>query len=459
MTEFAVTNPATGEKLATYDKISDQQVQDAIAKSFDAFKTWSRDTTVEERAQVLAKVAKIYDERKQELAEIIVREMGKPIDQSIGEVEFSSSIFQYYADNAAEFLADTPIEAETGGYAVIRNAPMGPLLGIMPWNYPYYQVARFAGPNLIVGNPILLKHAEQCPESALAIEKIFHEAGVPENAYQNLFISHEQAADIIDDPRVRGVSLTGSERAGAAIAERAGKNMKKVVLELGGSDPFLVLDTNDIDKTVEMAVAGRLENSGQACNASKRMIVLDKYYDEFVEKFTKAMLDLTPGDPMKEGADLGPLSSLGAAERLESQVQSAVKEGAKLETRGERDGAVFPTGVLTGITKDMDAYHEELFGPVAQVYRVSSVDEAIELANDTPYGLGSIVISDDPDLALDVADRLETGMVFINEVGGESAELPFGGVKNSGSGRELGPLGIREFVNQKLIRFKDKPAA
>lgn len=460
MTGYAVTNPSTGQVESTYETAADSEIQDAIAAAFDVYETWSRDTTAAERAAIIGRVAELHTERLEELSAIIVREMGKPIEQARGEVEFSAAIYQYYADNGAELLADQPIEAEAGGYAVIRKDPMGPLLGIMPWNFPYYQVARFAGPNLIVGNPILLKHAEQCPESALAIQQIFEDAGAPKGAYQNLFASHEQCSTIIADPRVRGVSLTGSERAGAKIAEQAGRALKKVVLELGGSDPFIMLDTKDMDGTVAMAVAGRMENSGQACNASKRVIVLDALYDEFVEKYTAAMTGQSiAADPMQEGSDMGPLSSLKAAETLEQQVQSAVAEGAKLATAGERDGARFPGGVLTGITPDMDAYRQELFGPVGQVYRAKDVDEAIRIANDSPYGLGSVVISDDADLALKVAARLDTGMVFINEVGGDSAELPFGGVKNSGSGRELGTLGIQEFVNKKLIRFKDAPAA
>ncbi|CAG7844529.1 Succinate semialdehyde dehydrogenase [NAD(P)+] Sad [Pseudoclavibacter triregionum] len=460
MTGYAVTNPSTGEVEQTFPDASDAEIQDAIAAAFDAYRQWSRSTTAEERAQIIRRVGELHNERLDELSAIIVREMGKPIEQVKGEVEFSAAIYEYYADNGPGLLKDEPIEAAAGGYAVIRKDPIGPLLGIMPWNFPYYQVARFAGPNVVAGNPILLKHAEQCPESALAIQQIFKDAGAPEGVYTNLFATHEQCSAIIADPRVRGVSLTGSERAGAIIAEQAGRALKKVVLELGGSDPFIVLDTDDMDRTVEMAVAGRMENSGQACNASKRVIVLDGLYDEFVEKYTAAMTgQKIAADPMQEGSDMGPLSSVKAAERLEEQVKAAVAEGAQLASGGERDGARYPGGVLTGITPEMDAYREELFGPVGQVYRAKDVDEAIRIANDSPYGLGSVVITQDEQLALDVASRLETGMVFINEVGGDSAELPFGGVKNSGFGRELGTLGIQEFLNRKLIRFKDKSAS
>jgi succinate-semialdehyde dehydrogenase / glutarate-semialdehyde dehydrogenase len=350
-------------------------------------------------------------------------------------------------------MADEEIEpAEGGGSAVVRRSSYGLLLGIMPWNYPYYQVARFAAPNLAIGNTILLKHAPQCPESAAAMEELFHEAGFPQDAYINIYATNDQIAEVIADPRVRGVSLTGSERAGAAVAEIAGRNLKKVVLELGGSDPFLLLGTDDLDAAVESAVGARLENSGQACNAAKRFIVVDELYDAFLEKFTAALTAVAPADPTAEGTTVGPLSSALAAERLEEQVQRAVAQGAKL-SGGGREGNFFATGVLTGITPDNDAYHEELFGPVASVYRVASEDEAVELANDTPFGLGSYVFTNDDEQALRVADRIDAGMVFVNAVGAEGAELPFGGVKRSGFGRELGRFGADEFVNKKLIRI------
>jgi succinate-semialdehyde dehydrogenase/glutarate-semialdehyde dehydrogenase len=314
-------------------------------------------------------------------------------------------------------------------------------------------VARFAGPNLVIGNTILLKHAPQCPESAEAMEQIFHEAGVPADAYINIYATNDQIAKTIADPRVQGVSLTGSGRAGAAVAEVAGRNLKKVVLELGGSDPFLLLGAKDIDEVVEAAVGGRLENSGQACNAAKRFIVADDLYDSFVEKFTAALQKIEPGDPKSEDTTLGPLSSDTATKRLAEQVERAVSQGATLAAGGEHDGNFFKTTVLTGITKDNDAYTEEFFGPVASIYRVGSEEEAVELANDTPYGLGSYVYTDDSEQAKRVADRIEAGMVFVNAVGAEGVELPFGGVKNSGFGRELGKYGADEFVNKKLIRI------
>ena len=314
----------------------------------------------------------------------------------------------------------------------------------MPWNYPYYQVARFAGPNLTLGNTIILKHAPQCPESAAAMQQIFTDAGFPEGAYVNVYATNEQIAEAIADPRVQGVSLTGSERAGAAVAEIAGRNLKKVVLELGGSDPFILLSSDDLDSTVEAAVAGRLENTGQACNAAKRFIVAEGIYDEFLDKFTKKVLEKSDG--------LAPLSSVTAAERLDQQVKLAVDNGATLVSDGQRKGAFFPPGVLTNVTPDSPAYREELFGPVATVYKAASEEDAVELANDTPFGLGSYVFTTDKDQAKRVADRLEAGMVFVNAVGAEGVELPFGGVKRSGFGRELGRFGIDEFVNKKLIR-------
>ena len=322
----------------------------------------------------------------------------------------------------------------------------------MPWNFPYYQVARFAGPNLAIGNPILLKHAPQCPESAEAIEQLYQEAGFPADAYINIYATNEQIESVIADPRLRGVSLTGSERAGAAVAEIAGRNLKKVVLELGGSDPFILLSTDDLDGAVENAVAARVDNTGQSCNAAKRFIVVDELYEPFLEKFTAAITAVKPGDPSSPDTEIGPLSSSTATERLDDQVRRAVDGGAKLVAGGDRDGNFFSTTVLTDIGPDNEARYEEFFGPVASVYRVGSEEEAVALANDTPFGLGSYVMTTDPEQALRVADRIEAGMVFVNLVGADGAELPFGGVKRSGFGRELGRYGIDEFVNKKLIR-------
>ena len=456
MSEYAVVNPATGETVQTYPTIGDDELTEAIGRADAAHRDWGRSSTVEERAQLLRRVGEIYTEERQRLAEIIVREMGKPIEQSLGEVDFCVDIYNYYADNGPSLLADEPIElAEGDGSAFVRRTSFGVLLGIMPWNYPYYQVARFAGPNLVIGNAILLKHAPQCPESAEAMEEIFHQAGFPADAYINIYATNDQIANVIADPRVAGVSLTGSERAGAAVAETAGRNLKKVVLELGGSDPFLLLSTDDLDAAVESAVGARLENTGQACNAAKRFVVMDELYEPFVEKFTAALSEVKPEDPSSPDTTIGPLSSTSAGDRLEDQVKRAVDQGATLVTGGDRDGNYYSATLLTDISENNDAYHEEFFGPVAAVYRVGSEDEAIELANDTPFGLGSYVYTNDSEQALRVADRIEAGMVFVNAVGAESAELPFGGVKRSGFGRELGRFGADEFVNKKLIRVGD----
>jgi succinate-semialdehyde dehydrogenase/glutarate-semialdehyde dehydrogenase len=453
MSDYAVVNPATGETLATYPTIGDEQLGQAITRADEAHRDWSRSSTVEDRANLVRRAAELHTEQRQRLAEIIVREMGKPIEQALGEVDFSVAIYEYYADNAVSLMADEPIKLSEGeGSALIRRSSLGVLLGIMPWNYPYYQVARFAGPNLVIGNTILLKHAPQCPESAEAMEQIFHEAGFPRDAYVNIFASNEQIETVIADPRVRGVSLTGSERAGAAVAEIAGRNLKKVVLELGGSDPFILLSTDDLDSAVESAVGGRLENSGQACNAAKRFIVVDELYEPFLEKFTSALTAVKPADPTSHDTTVGPLSSTLAGDRLEDQVRRAVDQGATLVAGGDRDGNFFSTTVLTGIKPGNDAYREEFFGPVAAVYRVGSEDEAVRLANDTPFGLGSYVFTTDPEQAMRVADGIDAGMVFVNAVGAEGAELPFGGVKRSGFGRELGRFGADEFVNKKMIR-------
>ncbi|MBI2781750.1 MAG: NAD-dependent succinate-semialdehyde dehydrogenase [Chloroflexi bacterium] len=451
---YAVTNPATGETVKTFPTITNDELEAAITAADEAHRGWSRSTTVAERAAMIRRVAELHTERRQELAEIIVREMGKPIGQALSEVDFAAAIYEYYADNSPEFLKDEPITLLAGeGSAVIRRSSVGVLLGVMPWNFPYYQVARFAGPNLIIGNTILLKHAEQCPESAAAIEQIFRDAGFPAGAYVNIYATYDQIEKVIADPRVQGVSLTGSERAGAAVAEIAGRNLKKVVLELGGSDPFILLSTNDLDAVVQNAVDARLDNSGQSCNAAKRFIVADDLYEPFLEKFTAKIAAIEATDPSSSDAALGPLSSLKAAERLDEQVRRAVQHGATLVHGGGRDGAFFQTTVLTDVTPENPASKEEFFGPVAQVYRAKDEDDAIRIANDIPYGLGSYVYTTDRAQALRVADGIEAGMVFVNVVLADGAELPFGGIKRSGSGRELGRFGADEFVNKKMIRI------
>ena len=451
MTEYAVVNPATGETVARYEPFTDAQVEQALQTAAAGFEIW-RKVPVAERAAMVRRAAELHRERRKDLAAIIVREMGKPFAAAVGEVDFSADITEYYANQAEVITADQPLDILGEGTAVIRRSPLGVLFGIMPWNFPYYQVARFAAPNLVLGNVIVLKHASQCPESAAAIETIYRDAGLPDGAYVNVYVSAEQAAAIVADPRVQGVSVTGSERAGAAVAEVAGRHLKKVALELGGSDPFLVLATDDLDAVVKAATDARLDNTGQSCNAAKRFIVVDELYDDFLAKFTAAMGASQPGDPMTRGTVLGPLSSVEAATRLEGQVDRAVTQGATRVIGGDRDGAYYPPTVLTGVTREMDAYREEFFGPVGVVYRVADEDAAVELANDTSFGLGSYVYSNDPEQAARVADRIEAGMVYVNLVLADSPELPFGGVKRSGTARELGLLAADEFVNKKLIR-------
>jgi len=454
MSMYAVVDPATGETLKEYPTISDDELRDAIVRADRAHREWSSAATVSDRASLVRRVGELHTERRKELAEIIAVEMGKPIGQARGEIAFCASIYEFYADNAEKIMADEPIELLGGeGSAVVRRSSLGVLLGIMPWNFPYYQVARFAGPNLIIGNTILLKHAPQCPQSAEAIAQMFADAGFPDGAYVNIYATNEQIEWVIADPRVRGVSVTGSERAGAAVAEIAGRNLKKVVLELGGSDPFIVLGTDNLDETVEAAVEARIDNAGQSCNAAKRMIVIDELYEPFLAKFTSALTAVKQGDPHERETDVGPLSSQVAADRLEDQVRRAVEQGATVVAGGKRNGNYFEPTVLTDITPENEIYREELFGPVAQVYRVRSEDEAVALANDTPFGLGSYLMTNDPEQAERVADRIDAGMVYVNIVGADSAELPFGGTKRSGFGRELGRYGADEFVNKKLIRI------
>jgi succinate-semialdehyde dehydrogenase/glutarate-semialdehyde dehydrogenase len=453
MSDYAVVNPATGETIKEFPTISDDELRGAIGRADAAYRTWTPQTAVAARAALIRKVADLHTERREELARIIVREMGKPIEQALMEVDFSAEIYGFYADNAEELMADEPIRHFGGdGTAIVRRSAFGTLLGIMPWNFPYYQVARFAGPNIVIGNPILLKHAPQCPESAAAIQKIFDDAGAPAGVYTNIYATNEQIEWVIGDPRVHGVSVTGSERAGAAVAEIAGRNLKKVVLEMGGSDPFIVLGADDIAAVAGQAAEARLDNTGQSCNAAKRFIVLDDYYDDFLARFKEQVEGAKPGDPTSEDTAVGPLSSKTAADRLEDQVKRAIAAGAEVVTGGKRDGNFFEPTILTGIEPGDEASQEEFFGPVAQVYKVSSEEEAVALANDTQFGLGSYLMTTDPEQAERVADRIEAGMVYVNLVGADSPELPFGGFKRSGFGRELGNFGADEFVNKKLIR-------
>ncbi|WP_271983623.1 aldehyde dehydrogenase family protein [Pseudoclavibacter terrae] len=449
MSAFTVTDPATGRVLAEYGAASEQDIEQSLASSHRAYSSWSRTTTVRERAALATRLAELFVEREDELSRIINREMGKPLAQALGEVRFSASIVSAFAKNAEKWLADERLETDDGLRSFFRFQGLGVVLGIMPWNYPYYQVARFAVPNLILGNTIILRHASQCPESALALESLFKDAGFPDGAYVNSFATHDQIGEMIADDRVQGVSLTGSERAGAIVAEQAGRALKKCVLELGGSDVFLVLKTDDLDRAVEQAVIGRMDNTGQSCSGSKRIVVADEYFDEFASKFGAAISALS-----YEAGDFGPLSSSSATATLAGQVQGALDDGARLLVgNNDPNGNVYTPSIITDVTPSMDLYAQELFGPVAQLYRVSSDQEAIELTNSSPYGLSAVVICDDLERAEAIGDQLDVGMVFIGAGMLGGPDVPFGGVKKSGYGREMGQVGMLEFANKKLFRF------
>ena len=453
---YQVTDPSTGEVIQTFPFATDAEVEAALNAATDAFSLWKR-RPIAERTAIVKRVAELFTERATDLAALITREMGKRPAQAVGEAEFCTAIFDYYADNGPGLLADKPLP----GYdaARVEYLPVGAVLGVMPWNYPYYQVARFAAPALVVGNTVIVKHAENCPTSALAIAQIMKDAGVPEGVYVNIFATHEQVATMIADPRLRGVSLTGSERAGTVVAAQAGRNLKKVVLELGGSDPYIILDAPDVEGAAKTAWITRMENVGQACNSNKRMIVMDDVYDDFVAALVKRAAAMTPRTPGDDSAkSYSPMVSRKAAENLLAQVQDAVSKGATLHVGGTLagdKGAYFAPAVLTGVTPEMRAYKEELFGPVAVVYKVGSDDEAVKLANIVDFGLGGAVWSADEERATRVAEQLEVGMTNVNTPAGEAADLPFGGTKRSGFGRELGPLGIDEFVNKRLF-YKEK---
>lgn len=450
---YATTNPATGETIEAFTTLTDRGVQDAITEASDAYELW-RDKPIEDRAAAVRRAGELLLERKDEAAQLLTLEMGKLIGESENEVELAASILEYYGTQGPSLIADETLHVNDG-QAVVVTRPIGVLLGVMPWNFPLYQVVRFAGPNLVVGNTILLKHASINPQSALFLEQLFLDAGVIQGAYLNLFASSDQIEAIIEHPAVQGASLTGSEAAGQSVAEIAGRNLKKVVLELGGSDPFIVLDDADLDNTIESAVSARVANTGQSCVAGKRFIVLGDIYDRFVDAFSTRMAALEPGNPADPDTTLGPLSSQQAADDLVQQIRHAVDQGATLVTGGgavDRPGAFVEPTVLTGVTRDMDAYAEELFGPAAVVYRAESEDEAVAIANDSPFGLGGAVFCSDLDRARRIAERVESGMVWINHPTATAAELPFGGIKRSGVGRELSSLGIQEFTNKKLIR-------
>ena len=452
---YQSTNPYNGKVLQKFDEINDAALEEKLSQASSCFETEWRAKSFVERAAVLARAAAILRERPQEFAELITLEMGKLLPQSLGEVALSAAILDYYAEHAERFLAPEKI-ATPRGEAMVESSPIGVLFGVMPWNYPYYQIARFAAPNLMAGNVVMVKHASSVPQCALAWERLMLEAGAPPGAYTNLFISKDQVTQVIDDVRIRAVALTGSEAAGAVVAARAGQNLKKTTMELGGSDAFIVLDDADLDKAVKHAVSGRMSNSGQACTASKRFIVVESMADGFLQKFQAALENFKPGDPMDKQTTLAPLSSTEALKNLLGQVDEAVSGGARVLTGGQRieghDGAFMQPTILADIDKGNPAYMQEFFGPVALFFRVADEDAAVALANDSPFGLGGSVFTQDIERGKRVARRIDTGMVFINSGASSSPELPFGGVKNSGYGRELSSAGIQEFVNKKLIR-------
>lgn len=446
-------NPATNKVEKPFIEMTEEDVDKAVAQSAETFKEWKK-TNYKQRAEILNKVAGLLREKKKELAKMITLEMGKLVAQAEGEIKLSAEIFDYYAKHAEGFLADKILDP-VHGEALVRHCPIGVLLGVQPWNFPFYQVARFVAPNIMVGNTILLKHASIVPQCGIAIEEIFKEAGAPVGLYTNLLISGKRATALVSDKRIKAVSLTGSEAAGASIAAEAGKHLKKSLLELGGSDAFIILEDADLEKTVEWAVIGRINNNGESCIASKRFIAVESIAPAFLESFKNKLAALVIGDPMEAATQLGPLSSEEAAVQIADQVKRAVDGCAKLLLGGkriDREGAFMQPTILTNMLPDNPVYYEEFFGPVAVFFSVKDEQAAIDLANDSPFGLGGSVFTKDVERGKRVADQIDTGMVFINHPTWTQADLPFGGTKGSGYGRELSELGVDEFVNKKLIR-------
>ena len=446
-------SPFDGVLIRDFADISAVEYESKLAAAQACFETW-RHTTYAERAVIIAKAAKLLHEQADAFAHTMTLEMGKRIGEARGEVEFSSRILAYYAKNAERFLAPVKLNP-TVGEAHMESSPIGVIFGVEPWNFPYYQLARIAGPHLMAGNTLVVKHAGIVPQCALAFEKLLLDAGAPAGLYTNLFVSHEQSDKIVDDPRIKGVCLTGSVAAGSSIAARAGKNLKVSSMELGGSDAFIVLEDADLDLTIPWAVWGRMYNTGQTCCAAKRFIVVDKVADTFLARFQAALEVLKAGDPMDEKTTLGPLSSEAALVQLLKQVETAVAKGARLLMGGkriDRPGSYMQPSILTDIKPGNPAFRDEFFGPVASFFRVKDEAAAIALANDSDFGLGGSVWTKDVARGKRVASRVETGMMFINNIDWSDPELPFGGIKNSGYGRELGDMGIQEFVNKKLVR-------
>ena len=451
---YAVTNPATGETVREYQSATDDEIEFALETLHNGYRA-DRQSTPSERAGALLKAAELLRDKSAELAGVITREMGKRNSDAVNEVEIVAQIFEYYGSKGPDMLQEQPIE-DSDQDDVVQYRPTGVILGVMPWNYPMYQLARLIAPNLVLGNTLLMKPASSTPESAYALADVLAEAGLGSDVVQILLIDAGHIGDVVRDPRISGVSLTGSEAAGASVASIAGEQLKKVVLELGGSDPLIVLDEENIEDIADLAVRTRMENMGQACNSPKRFIVMEEAYAPFVAAAKRILeTDYEPGDPQDPATTLAPLSSASAVEAISEHVDRAVAQGATLVTGGkrlDRPGNYYAPTLLTDVAPSSDVYHEELFGPVVVVHSVNSDEEAIEVANDSPYGLGGAVFGGDPERAEAVGEGLEVGMVSINMPGGTAAELPFGGVKRSGNGRELGRLGITEFANQRLFR-------
>jgi succinate-semialdehyde dehydrogenase/glutarate-semialdehyde dehydrogenase len=456
---YATTNPYTGEVLETFPEATDAEVARAVANAHAAFLSW-KTTSFAARAGIMQKAADILRRDSEAYARLLTLEMGKLIAEAKAEVELSARILEYYAEKAEALLAPEklPVADPAEGDAVLVHEPLGVLLAIEPWNFPYYQIARIIAPQLSAGNTMLLKHASNVPQSAAAFEKLMREAGLPDGAFQNLYATRSQVEYILNDPRVHGVALTGSESAGAIIAAQAGKALKKSTMELGGADAFVVLADADMEKTVKWAVFGRHWNGGQVCVSSKRMIIVDEVYDRFLENYTAGVAGLRAGDPFEPDTTLAPLSSQGAADEIKDKIRQAVAHGAKATEVGptvpNRGAFVQPT-ILTEIAEDNPARYWEFFGPVSMLFRASDEDDAVRIANDSPFGLGGSVFTSDTRHGAEVARKISTGMVFVNHPTMVKADLPFGGVRRSGYGRELLGLGIKEFVNHKLIDVVD----
>jgi len=446
-------NPLNGELLQTFDQLTDSQVESALAKADSTFqKIWSK-ASFRDRAKVVGRAASLMLDRKETLARLAAIEMGKRISEGRDEVALSAEILRYFADQAEAFLAPQVINTAMGD-AHLEFSPLGVLIGVQPWNFPYYQLARFAAPNLMAGNVLLVKHSSGVPQCALAFQQLFIDACAPCGAYTNLFASSDQVGALIDDPRTKGIALTGSEQAGESLASRAGKNLKRSTMELGGSDAFIVLENCDLEFAVKMAVLGRIGNVGQTCIGAKRFIVVGSRSEQFLVAFREGLAQLKPGDPLDESTTLGPLASETALKLLIAQVREAVAHGARLFVGGERighRGAFMQPTILTDVTPDNPAFRQEFFGPVALFFPARDEEEAIAIANNSPFGLGGSVYTSDIEHGKQIASRIETGMVFVNYPFVSAPDLPFGGIKRSGYGKELSSLGIQEFVNQKLI--------